>query len=131
METFGERLRRLRAEKGLSLDELASRTGISKAYLWKLEKKPDANPSVEVAQRIAAALETTVADLLSSETEKGQVPIEIPEGLREAQGRFAMSDQDVAELASIRFRGKQPKRPDDWGILYIHLKNSTKLGNRK
>jgi transcriptional regulator with XRE-family HTH domain len=131
METFGERLRRLRAERRLSLDELASRTGISKAYLWKLEKKPDANPSIEIAQKISAALETTVADLLSSENSIEQAQIDIPEGLREAQGRFGMSEQDVIELASIRFRGKHPIRPDDWGMLYIHLKNSTGLGNRK
>lgn len=63
MAGFGERLRALRAAKGWSLDQLASETGISRAYLWKLEKKPGGNPSLKRMGVLAEALDATVGQL--------------------------------------------------------------------
>jgi len=36
---LGEKLRRLRKEKGYSLDKLAELSGSSKSYMWELENK--------------------------------------------------------------------------------------------
>lgn len=125
METFGDRLRRLRTQKGLSLDELAAATGISKAYLWKLERKPDVNPSIEIAQKLAEALGTTVGTLVPSADSKAQMP-EIPESLSAAKKRFKMTDQEVRDLAGIRFRGGHPMTAEEWGLLYLQLKQIVK-----
>ena len=128
METFGDRLRRLRVQKGLSLDELATSTGISKAYLWKLERKPDANPSIEIAQKLAAALGTTVGTLVSPSADSdAKVPmLEVPESLTAAKAQFAMTDQEVRDLAGIRFRGGHPMTTEEWGLLYLQLKQIVK-----
>lgn len=129
METFGERMRRLRQQREMSLDDLARKTGISKAYLWKLERKPDANPSIEIARTIAKALGTTVATLVpTDETSEADSP-EIPESLAEAKGRFKMSEQDVLDLAGISFRGQHPMTAEEWGLLYLQLKQMVDGGD--
>jgi DNA-binding XRE family transcriptional regulator len=38
-EKIGSRIRALRLEKKLTLDELAEKAGLSKSYLWELENK--------------------------------------------------------------------------------------------
>lgn len=126
METFGDRLRKLRTQKGLSLDELAAATGISKAYLWKLERKPDANPSIEITQKIAEALGTTVGVLVSSAEANGGKSQEIPESLLAAKAKFGIEEKDVQDLAGIRFRGGHPMTAEQWGLLYFQLKQIIK-----
>ncbi len=53
MTTLGNKLRKLRNDKKLSLDELAKATQSSKGYLWELEmgkKRPSADKLVEIAK---------------------------------------------------------------------------------
>lgn len=121
METFGERLRKFRTQKGLSLDELAAETGISKAYLWKLERKPNANPSIDVAQRLAVGLGTTVGALVPGE-ERTSSGMEVPSSLQRAREQYGMSDRDVRDLAAISFRGRHPMTSEEWGLLYLQLR---------
>ncbi len=68
--SLAEQIRKLREDKELSLDELAARAKISKTYLWELERDTESTkkPSADVLMRIATALSTTLADLLSLET---------------------------------------------------------------
>jgi transcriptional regulator with XRE-family HTH domain len=61
---LGQKIRRLRKEKGLSLEELAARGDVSKSYLWTLENKESPNPSTEKLLAIARALEVTPEFLL-------------------------------------------------------------------
>ena len=56
---LGTKIRRLRTEKKLSLDQLADLTGSSKSYIWELENKDPPRPSAEKVARIAAALGVT------------------------------------------------------------------------
>lgn len=62
-ETFGDWLRRKRADVGLSQTELAERAGVSKQYISNLERnlrQPVSNeivrPSMDVVDRLARAL---------------------------------------------------------------------------
>lgn len=61
---LGEKIRRLRKEKGFSLDKLAELTETSKSYLWDLENRKPRRPSADKINRIAAALEVTPEYLL-------------------------------------------------------------------
>jgi transcriptional regulator with XRE-family HTH domain len=56
------RLKRLRELKGITLEELAARTGLTKSYLSKVERGVSV-PSVSTALRVAEAFETGVGDL--------------------------------------------------------------------
>ena len=57
LEALGALLRAQRQSKGLSLRELATRTGISNAYLSELERGRH-EPSLSVLRAIASALDT-------------------------------------------------------------------------
>lgn len=62
--TLGEKIRKLRKKKGLSLDKLAELTSSSKSYIWELENKAPPRPSAEKLAKIAEKLDTTIEYLL-------------------------------------------------------------------
>ena len=62
--TVGDRIRRLRTQKGLTLDQLAELTDSSKSYIWELENKNPPRTSAGKLAKIADALETTIEYLL-------------------------------------------------------------------
>ncbi len=64
---LGEKIRKLRKEKGFSLDKLAELSGSSKSYIWELENKNPPRPSAEKLAKIAEQLETTIEFLLGED----------------------------------------------------------------
>ena len=56
MTPFGERLRQLRAERGITLKEMAAAIGVSAAYLSALEHGKRGRPGWHLLQRIIAYL---------------------------------------------------------------------------
>ncbi|MEQ9145539.1 MAG: helix-turn-helix transcriptional regulator [Parvibaculaceae bacterium] len=66
---LGEKIRRLRKEKKLTLDQLAERTGSSKSYIWELENKNPPRPSAEKLAKIAEQLDVTLEYLLDDKQE--------------------------------------------------------------
>ncbi len=65
---LGDKIRALRKQKKLSLEQLAEQTDSSKSYMWELENKDAPNPSAEKIARIAATLDVTTEFLLSTAT---------------------------------------------------------------
>ena len=133
-KSFAERLRHFRESAGLSLDELADRAKISKTYLWELEKDKagEKKPSADVLLRIASALSVTIADLLALPTVKVDqgAAVELAPSLREFRDRMAklktpLSEQDLHDLAVMKFRGAQPQTANEWHQLYLALIAST------
>ncbi len=59
-EAFGDRLRAQRRKCMLSLDELATLSQVSKAYLWGLENNRFYRPSLEKIATIARCLNVSV-----------------------------------------------------------------------
>src|SRR5205807_3580006 len=65
---IGRQIRKYREEMGLSLGELAEKTGLSKSYLWSLENESTARrPSGNTLYEIAKTLGVTMSDLLERE----------------------------------------------------------------
>lgn len=54
MTPFGERMRKLRAERGVTLQEMAEAIGVSAAYLSALEHGKRGRPGWHLVQRILA-----------------------------------------------------------------------------
>lgn len=65
--SVGDRIKTLRNQKKLTLDQLADQAGLSKSYLWELENKDPPRPSAEKLAGIAKSLEVTVDYLLGSD----------------------------------------------------------------
>lgn len=68
---FGERLKAARKEKNLTLEQLGSALGSSKAYAWQLENKQEATPSGDLLMKLCAALDKTPSYFLDSEASGG------------------------------------------------------------
>lgn len=75
METFGQRLRKFRMAKKLSLQDLATAVGASKAHVWDLESGKTKNPSLALLTEFSRALEVPIKELVgeSEETEDSQL----------------------------------------------------------
>lgn len=73
ISALGQKLRELRKEKGLSLEELAAKAESSKSYLWELENKPTARPSAEKMNKIGAILGVTPEYLLDEKRTEATV----------------------------------------------------------
>lgn len=74
---IGGHLRRLRRERGWSLEFLAEASGVSRSMLSQIERDR-ANPTLAVALRIAQALGLALDDL--AQTDAGQRTIEVISG---------------------------------------------------
>ncbi|ALR10856.1 helix-turn-helix domain-containing protein [Mycobacteroides saopaulense] len=68
-------VRALRRERGLTLEELGGRTGLTKSYLSKVERE-HSTPSVSVAMRIAAALDVDVSRLFTNDAHESRVVVD-------------------------------------------------------
>ena len=66
---LGEKIRKLRKEKKLTLDGLAEATESSKSYMWELENKREATPSADKLFKIAKVLGVTVDYLIDDKKE--------------------------------------------------------------
>lgn len=69
---MGEKLRKLRKEKGYTLDKLAELTGSSKSYLSELETRDNLGPSAQKLVKIADALSVSTHYLLDDSSEPGE-----------------------------------------------------------
>jgi transcriptional regulator with XRE-family HTH domain len=63
-ETFGARLRRLRHERKLTIEQLGERAQIHWTYVSGLENELRGDPGLSVIQRVAAALDISVGELV-------------------------------------------------------------------
>lgn len=77
MSSLGRTVRRLRKEAGLTQHELASRIGITKSFLSRIENDRR-NPSLDTLRRVASALSVWPGLLLGA-----FVQTEMPEEVRE------------------------------------------------
>ncbi|MFQ3582345.1 MAG: XRE family transcriptional regulator [Chloracidobacterium sp.] len=85
----GENLELLRRQRGLSLERLAARAGVSRAMLGQIEAG-DSAPTIAVLWKVARGLGVRFADLLGDEP--GQSVVVLPQAaakvLRSQDGRF-------------------------------------------
>lgn len=59
---FGERLKKLRLERGLSQEKLANEAELDRTYIPSIEKG-ERNVSITVIEKIAQALQVKISDL--------------------------------------------------------------------
>src|SRR5947209_13600351 len=82
---IGPRIRLLREGMGLSLRDLAGRSGVSAPMLSQVERG-ETSPTLQIAGRIAAGLELRLSQLLRLD-EDGAVTIVRPRERRQGPGR--------------------------------------------
>ena len=63
--TFAKTLRQLRIAKGFSLQSLADKVTVTKAYIWDLETDRAKNPTLDVLKRLSTVLQVPISWLAS------------------------------------------------------------------
>jgi transcriptional regulator with XRE-family HTH domain len=116
-QTIGARIRSMRAEKGLSLTELAENAGVSKSYLSTVENGTGSRPGAAVLHKLAQALGVTLADVLGREVQATKAQ-GIPPSLREFAKQQNLPETDIEMLAGIKFRGETPRDAASWSFIY-------------
>lgn len=91
-QQVAERLRRLRRASGLSMEELASRSGVSRAMLSQIETLKT-NPTIAILWKISQGLGVPFSELLGTEASR---PVRLA---RAAEARYLYS-------ADERFRSR-------------------------
>jgi transcriptional regulator with XRE-family HTH domain len=79
-------LRRLRVERGLSQEALAVDAEVDRSYVGRLERAVD-NPTVGILERLAAALNADISELLRSPRSGESVPKPLRSGRPKAHVR--------------------------------------------
>jgi Predicted transcriptional regulators len=65
-QEFGRTLRRLRAERQLTQEELAQRAGVDYKYLQKLEGQNPSSPTLSTLEKLAKGLGISLSELVTS-----------------------------------------------------------------
>lgn len=74
-ENLGRRVKKLRTDRGWSLEELAGASGVSRSMLSEIEREK-ANPTLTVTFRIARAFGLTLQELIeSAETSASRIQV--------------------------------------------------------
>lgn len=68
-------LRAVRRQRGLTLEQLAAQTGLTKSYLSKIERR-QSTPSIAVALKVARALDVDVGRLFSDEAAQEKITVD-------------------------------------------------------
>jgi transcriptional regulator with XRE-family HTH domain len=100
-DRLGERVRELRRGRGLTLEELAERSGVSRAMISKLERG-EKNPTLVVAAKLAEGFGVTLSQLVGME-ERREVVV-VPR-----ERRMVMRDPETGferQLLSPSFGGR-------------------------
>lgn len=63
---IGDKIAKLRKQRGFTLSELAELAKISKSYLSNIERNLHKNPSLEIIKRIANVLDVDLSTLLET-----------------------------------------------------------------
>ncbi len=81
-------LRAVRRQRGLTLENLAERAGLTKSYLSKIERG-QSTPSIAVALKVAGALDVDVGRLFSDEAAAEKITVDrAQDRTRRADGRY-------------------------------------------
>lgn len=93
MDTFGQRMRRRRESLGITQDGLAERLGMDRGHINKIETGRIGRPTLPVANRIAAALDTTADALYGQPVNAGWI--------RDLPPNYSVLDFDEDELVLL------------------------------
>jgi transcriptional regulator with XRE-family HTH domain len=74
-------VRRLRVERDLSAESLATQSGVDRVYLSRIERAL-ANATIDILERLASALGVEIAELLAVPSPRDRAPEPLPGGRR-------------------------------------------------
>jgi transcriptional regulator with XRE-family HTH domain len=133
LEKVGERIQYVRTKKGLTLDQLAEKAGLSKSFLWEVEHDRSGISGerlLRVANALGASLEFLLRGQPAPENFEPPASIEIPMELSEMAEENGLSYKQTLTLAEIErsvlarrsTKSINRKSKEDWRRLYEGVK---------
>lgn len=115
---------RLREAKGWTSSRLARESGVSRSYLYQLEKGGKAEPSLSVLGRLAQALGVSLAEFGEHEplVREDDMPRGLEDFFRRRARELGVTKSDLEVLRHTHFRGVQPQDAESWELLFLFLK---------
>jgi XRE family transcriptional regulator of biofilm formation len=107
---IGDRVKRLRQEKKMSLTELAEQAGVAKSYLSSLERNLQSNPSIQFLEKIAAVLGVSVHYFIVNKPEMDQLDPDWVDLVKEAMASGVTKEQFREYLELNKWRMSQNKQ---------------------
>lgn len=104
---LGERINRLRLEKGESLQDVASAVGVSKAHIWELEKGRTDNPAMALVTKLADHFGVSVSYLVGEDREAPDADDDLVRMFRQAQELDPADRQILDELLQSFLRRRR------------------------
>jgi transcriptional regulator with XRE-family HTH domain len=96
--TMGRRVEARRKVMGLTLEQVAQRSGLAKSYVWEIENGKNKNPTIRTAWHLAGALGWTLSEVIGVwehssllHPEAMKIAVQVDWLLRP---KFALSDSD-------------------------------------
>lgn len=106
---IGDRVKKLRQEKKMSLSELADQAGVAKSYLSSLERNLQTNPSIQFLEKIAGVLNVPVDHLIHEQINKEDLDLEWMKIVKEAMDSGVSKEQFREFLDFNKWRVEQKK----------------------
>ncbi|MFE4521576.1 helix-turn-helix domain-containing protein [Cytobacillus firmus] len=106
---IGDRVKKLRQEKKMSLSELADQAGVAKSYLSSLERNLQTNPSIQFLEKIAGVLNVPVDHLIHEQINKEDLDSEWMKIVKEAMESGVSKEQFREFLDFNKWRVEQKK----------------------
>jgi XRE family transcriptional regulator, master regulator for biofilm formation len=90
---IGDRVKKLRQEKKMSLTELADKAGVAKSYLSSLERNLQSNPSIQFLEKISAVLGVPIDYFILNNPNTEQLDSDWVNLVKEAMNSGVTKDQ--------------------------------------
>ncbi|KZZ85087.1 MULTISPECIES: helix-turn-helix domain-containing protein [Bacillaceae] len=103
---IGERIRKYRKERNLSLTELANRAGVAKSYLSSIERNLQTNPSVLFLEKVSSVLGESVNTLVNDTEESSGLDTEWSGLVKEAMHSGVTKEQFKEFLEFNKWKNK-------------------------
>ncbi|MBU8770760.1 helix-turn-helix domain-containing protein [Cytobacillus oceanisediminis] len=104
---IGDRVKKLRQDKKMSLSELADQAGVAKSYLSSLERNLQTNPSIQFLEKIAGVLNVPVDHLIHEQLNKEDLDSEWMKIVKEAMESGVSKEQFREFLDFNKWRSGQ------------------------
>ncbi len=104
---IGDRVKKLRLEKKMSMSELAEQAGVAKSYLSSLERNLQTNPSIQFLEKISAVLHVPVDHLIHEHPNKDELDSDWMKLVKEAMNSGVSKDQFKEFLEFNKWRSNQ------------------------
>lgn len=102
--SLATKLKRLRQEKGQSLQQVGDAVGVSKAHIWELETGKSANPGLELLRRLADHYKVTIAYLADDVAMPEEAaPLQF---FRQFEGQLTEKDWETLRTVAERLKEK-------------------------